>query len=67
MIINGGVYDVTKYIDYHPGGHNAILKFAGKDGSENVQFHSEKMMRILDTYFYIGKLEGYKNAGCLVS
>jgi len=57
LIISGGVYDVTSYIPYHPGGEKALLKFAGRDGSENVEFHSSKMMFLLNKYFYIGKLK----------
>lgn len=65
MIIKGGVYDITAYFSIHPGGTRALLKFAGKDGTENVQFHSANMMKILDTYFYIGKLKGAcEGGGC---
>jgi cytochrome b involved in lipid metabolism len=31
--INGGVYDVTSWINQHPGGRDAILSLCGKDGS----------------------------------
>ena len=31
--INGNVYDVTSWIDQHPGGRQAILSICGKDGS----------------------------------
>jgi cytochrome b involved in lipid metabolism len=31
--INGNVYDVTSWIDQHPGGPEAILFICGKDGS----------------------------------
>jgi cytochrome b involved in lipid metabolism len=31
--INGNVYDVTKWINQHPGGANAILSLCGTDGS----------------------------------
>ncbi len=31
--INGGVYDVTSWINQHPGGPGAILSLCGKDGS----------------------------------
>ncbi len=31
--INGGVYDVTTWINQHPGGSEAILSLCGKDGS----------------------------------
>jgi len=30
VIISGQVYDVTEYLDDHPGGAKAILRFAGK-------------------------------------
>ena len=32
--INGEVYDVTPFIDQHPGGSGAILFLCGIDGSE---------------------------------
>lgn len=31
--INGSVYDLTSWIDQHPGGPEAILFLCGKDGS----------------------------------
>ncbi len=31
--INGSVYDVTSWINQHPGGPDAILSLCGKDGS----------------------------------
>ncbi|KDN36878.1 hypothetical protein K437DRAFT_259987 [Tilletiaria anomala UBC 951] len=31
VVIGGNVYDVTDFIDKHPGGRNVILKNAGKD------------------------------------
>lgn len=33
LVIEGRVYDLTDYIDNHPGG-DSMLKFAGKDASE---------------------------------
>jgi cytochrome b involved in lipid metabolism len=32
--INGSVYNVTPWIDQHPGGRMAIIGLCGKDGSE---------------------------------
>eukprot|EP01133_Synstelium_polycarpum_P018245 gene18245-21830_t len=40
----------------HPGGKSALLRFAGRDGTENVQFHSDKMLTILNTNYFIGHL-----------
>jgi cytochrome b involved in lipid metabolism len=68
MIIKGGVYDITPYFSVHPGGQRALLKFAGKDGTENVQYHSSQMMYLLDNYFYVGKLAGYQeSSSCTIS
>jgi cytochrome b involved in lipid metabolism/CDGSH-type Zn-finger protein len=56
MVIKGNVYDITAYVTTHPGGERALLKFAGRDGTENVQFHSSKMLEILNSRYFIGKL-----------
>lgn len=32
-VVDGGVYDVTGYVDLHPGGAQKVLKLCGKDGS----------------------------------
>jgi len=67
MIIEDRVYDVTEYLGHHPGGTRAILKFAGRDGTENVQFHSPRMMKLLRTYFYVGRLKcERKGGGCVI-
>lgn len=31
LVVEGGVYDVTSYLDSHPGGKAMLLKYAGKD------------------------------------
>lgn len=31
--IDGKVYNITAYVDFHPGGADEILKCAGKDGT----------------------------------
>ena len=33
MAINGAVYNVTDYMDYHPGGWDELLKGAGSDAT----------------------------------
>lgn len=58
LIVNDHVYDVTKYINSHPGGP-AILAGCGKDATEmffkrqDGTAHSEKAQGMLDKY-YIG-------------
>ncbi|KAL7066917.1 cytochrome b5-like heme/steroid binding domain-containing protein [Cryptosporidium serpentis] len=37
---NGKVYDITKYLDYHPGGRDILIEFAGSDMTETfTNFH----------------------------
>lgn len=36
--IDGGVYDVTSYINVHPGGSELIIKYCGKDATS--AFHT---------------------------
>lgn len=35
FIIDNVVYDVTPFIDEHPGGHEVLVNAAGKDASED--------------------------------
>jgi len=66
IILNGKVYDITNFFSKHPGGKRALLNFAGKDASSNIQFHSPLMMKQAKS-FYIGELEGYRDSGCVIS
>jgi cytochrome b involved in lipid metabolism len=34
MAINGGIYDVTNYVDMHPGGADIVLMYCGKDATQ---------------------------------
>jgi len=70
MIIKGNVYDITNYVSDHPGGVRALLNFGGKDGTENVEFHSPKMLQILNSRYFIGRLEKQKEtegSSCIIS
>ncbi|KAJ2493236.1 hypothetical protein IWW37_000699 [Coemansia sp. RSA 2050] len=33
MVIAGNVYNVTHYLEYHPGGKGELMRAAGKDGT----------------------------------
>jgi len=58
IIINGNVYDVTKFCQFHPGGRAAILNVAGKDASKLFnQFHN--VNQVLHKYgkLRIGKVK----------
>ncbi|KAL6074852.1 Cytochrome b5 type B (outer mitochondrial membrane) [Balamuthia mandrillaris] len=59
MVIDGSVYDVTKFFSLHPGTGEKLLLGAGKDASNlfiNNSFHSPRARRILQHY-RIGRLQ----------
>lgn len=59
IVYNGLVYDVTSYLDEHPGGEEVIADVAGTDATEafNDIGHSDDAHDILKGLL-IGKLEG---------
>lgn len=59
IVYNGQVYDVSKYLDEHPGGEEVILDCAGTDATEafNDIGHSDDAHEILGGLL-LGKLEG---------
>lgn len=58
-IIDGKVYDLTLWVNMHPGGKNAILSLCGSDGTDsfmNKHKGAQKQMDILGR-FHIGNLQ----------
>ncbi|CAG9562951.1 unnamed protein product [Danaus chrysippus] len=57
FIIQNQVYDVTKFLDDHPGGHEVLLNVAGKDASEDFEDigHSMDAKELMKKYL-IGEL-----------
>ncbi|KAF9238802.1 cytochrome b5-like heme/steroid binding domain-containing protein [Melanogaster broomeanus] len=49
VLLHGKVYDVTKFIDEHPGGDEVILAEAGKDATEAFEDvgHSDEARALL--------------------
>ncbi|KAK2722393.1 hypothetical protein QYM36_002809 [Artemia franciscana] len=37
IIIHDGIYDVSKFLDEHPGGEEVLLEQAGKDGTAEFE------------------------------
>ena len=60
IIIDGKVYDVTEFVDIHPGGRQLLKKYHKKDATEAFKevFHSLEAMRLLESY-KVGVMEGY--------
>mmetsp|Transcript_29041 Transcript_29041/g.81248 ORF Transcript_29041/g.81248 Transcript_29041/m.81248 type:complete len:125 (+) Transcript_29041:93-467(+) len=71
LAINGKVYDITKFLEEHPGGDEILIEAAGKDATDDFDDigHSDEAVEQLKEY-EIGTLEGGKkrsNGGKRVS
>ncbi|KAK1381272.1 cytochrome b5, seed isoform [Heracleum sosnowskyi] len=53
VIINAKAYDVTKFLDDHPGGDEVLLQVAGEDASEEFESagHGSAARLMLDEYY----------------
>jgi cytochrome b involved in lipid metabolism len=59
VILHNQVYDVTKFLNDHPGGKKAILLYAGKDATtEFDMLHSKDLLARYGPDFHIGALAG---------
>ncbi|KAL3846103.1 hypothetical protein ACJIZ3_003506 [Penstemon smallii] len=58
LIINGKVYDVTPFMDDHPGGDEVLLSATGKDATNDFEDvgHSDSAREMMDKY-YIGEVD----------
>ncbi|KAG6891715.1 hypothetical protein C0992_010118 [Termitomyces sp. T32_za158] len=59
ILLHGKVYDVTKFIDEHPGGDEVILAEGGQDATEAFEDvgHSDEARALLPGML-IGEFEG---------
>ncbi|XP_042506217.1 cytochrome b5-like [Macadamia integrifolia] len=57
LIINGKVYDVTSFMDDHPGGSEVLLSSTGKDATNDFEDtgHSDNARELMGKY-YIGDI-----------
>jgi len=59
VVLHNQVYDVTKFLNDHPGGKKAILLYAGKDATtEFDMLHSKDLLARYGPDFHIGALIG---------
>ncbi|KFK26373.1 hypothetical protein AALP_AA8G240100 [Arabis alpina] len=58
IIINGKVYNVTKFLEDHPGGDDVLLSSTGKDATDDFEDvgHSESAREMMEQY-YVGEID----------
>jgi L-lactate dehydrogenase (cytochrome) len=59
VIIHGKAYDVTEFLPEHPGGQKIILKYAGKDATEEFEpIHPpDTLDKYLDKSKHLGNVD----------
>jgi|SaaInlStandDraft_1057018.scaffolds.fasta_scaffold86089_3 cytochrome b involved in lipid metabolism len=63
VIAHGNVYDITKFVNRHPGGKYVLKSNAGKDVSRHFDFHPDRAQKIWKK-FLIGTISKSTNCGC---
>ncbi|GAA5911500.1 hypothetical protein JCM6882_000519 [Rhodosporidiobolus microsporus] len=60
LIIDSAVYDLSRFVDLHPGGAHVLLQVAGKDATD--AFFGMHRAEVLNKYgrYIIGTVEGQK-------
>ncbi|KAF8031587.1 hypothetical protein BT93_D0721 [Corymbia citriodora subsp. variegata] len=58
LIVEGKVYDVTKFLEDHPGGDEVLLSATGKDATDDFEDvgHSSTAKAMMDE-FYVGEID----------
>ncbi|KAJ8755526.1 hypothetical protein K2173_019324 [Erythroxylum novogranatense] len=58
LIIDGKVYDVTKFLEDHPGGDEVLLTATGKDATDDFEDvgHSTSAREMMEQ-FYVGEID----------
>ncbi|XP_073129597.1 cytochrome b5-like [Henckelia pumila] len=53
LLINGKVYDVTKFLEDHPGGDDVLLTATGKDATDDFEDvgHSSSARATMEEFF----------------
>ncbi|GAX76504.1 hypothetical protein CEUSTIGMA_g3949.t1 [Chlamydomonas eustigma] len=59
IVVHGKVYDVTEFLEEHPGGYDIILTVTGRDATRDFDEigHSNSAKKLLEKYL-IGSFEG---------
>jgi hypothetical protein len=66
LVVRGKVYDVTSFLEKHPGSPQAILKHAGTDATVDFDFHSSSAQKLWQKHL-IGYVEGENSrSSCVI-
>ncbi|KAL4806989.1 cytochrome b5-like heme/steroid binding domain-containing protein [Aspergillus unguis] len=58
IIVDSSVYDVTNFIDEHPGGAKILKRVAGKDASKQFwKYHNESVLKKYSPKLKIGDVK----------
>lgn len=58
IIVDGDVYDLTKFQDDHPGGKKILQRVAGKDASKQFwKYHNDGILKKYKTKLQVGSLD----------
>ncbi|PYH95375.1 cytochrome b5-like heme binding domain-containing protein [Aspergillus ellipticus CBS 707.79] len=58
IIIDNNVYDVTQFVDEHPGGAKILKRVAGKDASKQFwKYHNESVLKKYTPKLKIGEVK----------
>ncbi|PWY70400.1 cytochrome b5 [Aspergillus heteromorphus CBS 117.55] len=58
IIIDSNVYDVTQFVDEHPGGAKILKRVAGKDASKQFwKYHNEGVLKKYTPKLKVGEVK----------
>jgi len=58
IIVDENVYDVTGFVDEHPGGSKILKRVAGKDATKQFwKYHNESVLKKYSERLKIGTVE----------
>ncbi|KJZ79525.1 Putative cytochrome b5 [Hirsutella minnesotensis 3608] len=57
LIVENDVYDLTNFMDEHPGGPKILKRFAGKNATKAFwKYHSESVLKRYGAKYKIGEV-----------
>jgi cytochrome b involved in lipid metabolism len=57
VVLDGRAYDVTKFIDAHPGGVGPVVNMAGKDATDVFDnYHAARVYKTMLTPYLVGEV-----------